>query len=186
VPPSRPVPAVVVDEKALPPSGRLSFARPLVVALPLIGWLILWSFWALWGIFVPLMVLILGRNPRAVWKEIVGFLQYVLRVTAYLSLTFEEFPGYRNRNEHPVSFELEYPPRLSRLLALARIVLNPLTALIGFALIGIKGVAAFAQLMIIVFTGQPNLRLHAFQVRLLKAQGRTFAFFLSLTDRLPW
>jgi hypothetical protein len=69
--------------------SRKALAKLTVVAVPLVLWLIAWSFWALWGIFVPFFVIVLGRNPRAIWTGIAAFLQYVLRVTAYLSLTIE-------------------------------------------------------------------------------------------------
>jgi hypothetical protein len=91
-------PRVVVADGGPVDAGRRELVKRPVVAVPLVLWLLAWSFWALWGIFVPLMVLVVGRNPRGVWKEIAGFLQYVLRVTAYLSLTVEPFPGYRNKN----------------------------------------------------------------------------------------
>lgn len=168
--------------------GRRALVKRPVVAVPLILWLIAWSFWALWGIFVPLMVLVVGRNPRAVWKEITGFLQYVLRVTAFLSLTVEPFPGYRNsgHDDHPVSLELEYPERLSRWLALARIVLNPLLAVVGFALILVMALATLTQLIAVLFHGQPNPRVRAFQVHQLGVHARSFGFLLSLTDAPPW
>jgi hypothetical protein len=161
--------------------------RP-VVAVPLVLWLLAWSFWALWGIFVPLMVLAVGRNPRFVWNEIAGFLHYVLRVTAYLSLTVETFPGYRNKNndDYPVSLELEYPERLSRRLALARVVLNPLLVAVGFALILIMAAATLIQLVTVVFYGRPDPRVRTFQVRQLSVHARTFGFLLLLTDEPPW
>lgn len=161
--------------------------RP-VVAVPLVLWLLAWSFWALWGIFVPLIVLAVGRNPRGVWKEIAGFLQYVLRVTAYLSLTVAPFPGYRNKNhdDYPVSLELDYPERLSRWLALARIVLNPLLVVVGFALIFIMATATLIQLVTVALYGRPDPRVRAFQVRQLSVHAHTFGFLLSLTDELPW
>ena len=161
--------------------------RP-VVAVPLVLWLLAWSFWALWGIFVPLIVLAVGRNPRGVWKEIAGFLQYVLRVTAYLSLTVAPFPGYRNKNhdDYPVSLELDYPERLSRWLALARIVLSPLLVVVGFALIFIMATATLIQLVTVALYGRPDPRVRAFQVRQLSVHAHTFGFLLSLTDELPW
>ena len=94
--------------------------------------------------------------------------------------------GTSNRTAHPVTFELQYPPRLSRWYALARIILNPLISVICLAIIAIHAVAALTKLFTIMLTGAASLRLQAFQVRMLGIQGRTFAFFLSLTDRLPW
>ncbi len=168
--------------------GRKGLVKRPIVAVPLILWLFAWSFWALWGIFVPLMVLAVGRNPRAVWKEIAGFLQYVLRVTAYLSLTVEPFPGYRNRDheDYPVGLTLEYPERLSRWLALTRILLNGLLVLVGFALIVLSAAVTLVQLMTVLVKGRPDPRVHVFQVRLLGIHARTFAFLLSLTDEPPF
>jgi hypothetical protein len=110
--------------------SRKALAKLAVVVVPLVLWLIAWSLWALWGIFVALLVIVLGRSPRGIWTGIAAFLQYVLRVTAYFSLTVEPFPGYRNlgHDDYPVSLALEYPERLARWLALARIVLSPLLA----------------------------------------------------------
>jgi uncharacterized protein DUF4389 len=181
-------PRVVVADGGPVDAGRRELVKRPVVAVPLVLWLLAWSFWALWGIFVPLMVLVFGRNPRGVWKEIAGFLQYVLRVTAYLSLTVEPFPGYRNKNhgDYPVSLELDYPERLSRWLAVARIVLNPLLAVVGFALILIMATATLIQLVTVVFYGRPDPRVRAFQVRQLSVHAHTFGFLLSLTDELPW
>ena len=49
---------------AFPPlteERRRELVKRPIVAIPLILWLIAWSFWALWGVFVPLMVLVVGR-----------------------------------------------------------------------------------------------------------------------------
>lgn len=168
--------------------SRKSLAKLPVLAVPLVLWLIAWSLWALWGIFVPLLVIVLGRNPRAIWTEIASFLQYLLRVTAYLSLTVEPFPGYRNfgHDDYPVSLALAYPERLSRWLALARIVLNPLLALVGFAIILTTALAAIAQFFRVVLAGKTGRRLRRFQERLLDFHGHTFAFLLTLTDESPF
>ena len=168
--------------------SRKALAKLPVVAVPLVLWLIAWSFWALWGIFVPFLVIVLGRNPRGIWTGIASFLQYVLRVTAYLSLTVEPFPGYRNlgHDDYPVSLALEYPERLSRWLALARIVLSPLLALVGFAIILTTALAAIAQFFTVVLTSKTGRRLRRFQERLLDFHGHTFAFLLTLTDELPF
>jgi hypothetical protein len=181
-------PHVVVADDTPDTVGRKGAAKLPVLGVPLVLWLVAWSFWALWGIFVPLMVLVVGRNPRSVWKEIAGFLQYVLRVTAYLSMTVEPFPGYRNRSHenYPVSLEIEYPERLSRRLALARIVLNPLLAIVGFALILGMALATVTQFVSVLYRGRPDPRVRAFQVRQLAVHARTFGFLLSLTDALPW
>ena len=109
-------------------------------------------------------------------------------MTAYLSLTVEPFPGYRNlgHDDYPVSLALEYPARLSRWLALARIVLSPLLALLALGIILTTAVAAIAQFLTVVLTSRTGRRLRRFQERLLGFQGRTFAFLLSLTDELPF
>jgi hypothetical protein len=181
-------PRVVVADDGQVATGRRELVKRPIVAIPLVIWLVAWSFWALWGIFVPLMVLVVGRNPRAVWKEIAGFLQYVLRVTAYLSLTVGPFPGYRNKNhdDYPVSLELEYPEHLSRWLALFRIVLNSVLAIVGFALILVMATATLIQLVTVLFYGRPSTRVNAFQMRQLSVHAHTFGFLLSLTDELPW
>jgi hypothetical protein len=181
-------PLVQVADSGSEERSRKALAQLPVVAVPLVVWLIVWSFWALWGIFVPLLVIVLGRNPRSIWKEIAGFLQYLLRVSAYLSLAVESFPGYRNRDHerYPVRLSLEYPSHLSRWLALARIVLHPLLALVGLAEIVVMAVGAIAQFFTVLVTGRTGRRLRAFQLRLLGLLGHTFAFLLTLTDESPF
>jgi hypothetical protein len=168
--------------------SRKALAKLPVVAVPLVLWLIAWSLWALWGIFVPLLVIVLGRNPRAIWTGVAEFLQYVLRVTGYLALTVEPFPGFRNlgHDDYPVRLALEYPERLSRWLALARIVLNPLLALVGLGIILTTALAAIGQFVTVGLTSRTGRRLRRFQTRLLYFQGHTFAFLLTLTDDLPF
>jgi hypothetical protein len=183
-----PSPLVSVLDCGSEDRSRKALAKIPVAAVPLVLWLIVWSFWALWGIFVPLIVIVLGRNPRPIWTGIAAFLQYVLRVTAYLSLTVEPFPGYRNlgHDDYPVSLALEYPERLSRWLALARIVLSPLLALIAVAIILTTALAAVAQFFTVVLTSKTGRRLRRFQERLLDFNGHTFACLLMLTDELPF
>jgi Domain of unknown function (DUF4389) len=71
-------------------------------------------------------------------------------------------------------------------LALARIVLSPLLALVGFAIILTAAVAAITQFFKVFLTGRTGRRLRRFQVRLLDFSGHTFAFLLTLTDELPF
>jgi hypothetical protein len=181
-------PLVSVLDRGSEDRSRKALAKLPVVAVPLVLWLIAWSFWALWGIIVPFLVIVLGRNPRGIWTGIAAFLQYVLRVTAYLSLTVEPFPGYRNlgHDDYPVSLALEYPERLSRWLALARIVLSPVLALVGLAIILTTALAAIAQFFTVAVTSKTGRRLRRFQERLLDFHGHTFAFLLTLTDELPF
>ncbi len=188
MPDGTPTSPLVVADGVRDDIGRKGLVKRPIVAVPLVLWLFAWSFWALWGIFVPIMVLIVGRNPRPVWKEIAGFLQYVLRVTAYLSLTVEPFPGYRNRahEEYPVGLSLEYPEHLSRWLALMRILLNGPLLLVGFVLIIVSAGVTLVQLVAVLVKGRPDPRIHGFQVRLLGIHARTFAFLLSLTDEPPF
>jgi hypothetical protein len=181
-------PLVLVLDCGSEDRSRKALAKLPVVAVPLVLWLIAWSFWALWGIFVPLLVVVLGRDPRGIWTGIAAFLQYVLRVTAYLSLTVEPFPGYRNHghDDYPVSLALDYPERQSRWLALARIALSPVLVLVWFAIILTTAVASIAQFITVVLAGKTGRRLRRFQERLLGFHGHTFAFLLTLTDELPF
>jgi hypothetical protein len=89
-------------------------------------------------------------------------------------------------DDYPVSLALEYPERLSRWLALARIVLSPLLALVGFAIILTTALAAIAQYFTVAVTSKTGRRLRRFQERLLNFHGHTFAFLLTLTDELPF
>jgi hypothetical protein len=179
-------PLVSVLDRGSDDRSRKALAKLPVVAVPLVLWLIAWSFWALWGIIVLFLVIVLGRNPRGIWTGIAAFLQYVLRVAAYLSLTVEPFPGYRNlgHDDYPVSLALEYPERLSRWLALARIVLSPVLALVGLAIILTTALAAIAQFFTVAVTSKTGRRLRRFQERLLDFHGHTF--LLTLTDELPF
>jgi hypothetical protein len=166
-------PLVSVLDRGSEDRSRKALAKLPVVAVPLVLWLIAWSFWALWGIFVPFLVIVLGRNPRGIWAGIAAFLQYVLRVTAYLSLTVEPFLGYRNlgHDDYPVSLALEHPDRLSRWLALARIVLSPLLALVGFAIVLTTALATIAQFFTVVVTSRTGRRFRRFQERLFDFHG---------------
>jgi hypothetical protein len=183
--PSASPPHAVVE--ATDAVGRTRVAKLPLLAIPLVLWLFAWSFWALWGIFVPLMVLAVGRNPRSVWKEMAVYLQYVLRVTAYLSLAVDPFPGYLNRSQPEYPVRLEPSTRRGSRAGSRwpdRVATGCWLAVLGF--VAVMAVAAVAQFFNVLVRSRANERVRAFQARQLDLHARTFGFLLSLTDVPPW
>ncbi len=71
-------------------------------------------------------ILITGRYPNGLFRFIVGYYRWHAQVEAYWSYYMtDEYPPFSTKPEYsPVSFEVEYPERLSRRHALLKFFLG--------------------------------------------------------------
>ncbi|MEK7542187.1 MAG: DUF4389 domain-containing protein [Patescibacteria group bacterium] len=95
------------------------------------------------------------------------------------------------QNQYPVTFEVQYPGKSSRLLALLgvlfflkTILLIPHIIILYFLGIAVMFVAWFAYL-VILFTGEYPRSLFDFAVGVMRWQVRINAWLFSLTDKYP-
>ena len=137
-------------------------------------------------------ILITGRYPRGLFNFMEGYLRWGLRVIAYWA-TFltDSYPPFSiEPGRHPVRFEVEYPERLSRLLALAKYFLGWLYVLIphGLALL-VYGVVVAVALVVawfaVLFTGRYPRGIFNLVVGLLRWSYRVNVYLYLMRDEYP-
>ncbi|MDH5333422.1 MAG: DUF4389 domain-containing protein, partial [Thermoleophilia bacterium] len=131
----RPTRLVVADDLR---RSRLTVFFRLLLALPHIVWLVLWSL-AAWTVAFPawLVALFDGRLPRVFHDFLAAYVRYTVHVTAYLTLAANRFPGFRGRPGYDVDVEIDPPAQQGRWSVAFRLLLAiPATLLAGALVTG--------------------------------------------------
>jgi hypothetical protein len=104
--------------------SRLTVFFRLVLVIPHLIWLTLWSIAAYVMAFVNwLAVLINAESPPGIHKFLAGFVRYATHVNAYLFLAANPFPGFHGHPGYPIDVEIDDPVRQTRRSALFRLPL---------------------------------------------------------------
>jgi uncharacterized protein DUF4389 len=117
-----PIRVVVTDDLR---RSRLTVFFRLLLAIPHIVWLILWTI----AILVTAIVnwfatLIMGRSPTALHNFTAAYVRYSVHVRAYLFLAANPFPGFTGEpGSYPIDVEIAPPAPQRRLVTLFRILL---------------------------------------------------------------
>ena len=117
------VPARVIVEDDLERSRLTVFFR-LILAIPHVIWLFLWTVAAVVAAIVNwALTLALGRSPEAVYTFLASFIRYATHVNAYLSLAANPFPPFDGQSGYPIDVEIAPREAQNRLKTLFRLVL---------------------------------------------------------------
>src|SRR4030095_13369283 len=97
--------------------NRLTVFFRLILAIPLILWVILWSVIAILAYIVNwFATLIMGQSPDGLHNFLVTFLRYTTHVRAYLLLVAEPYPPFTGKEgTYPIDLEVDPPPPQNRL-----------------------------------------------------------------------
>src|ERR671934_2472391 len=77
---------------------RLTVFFRLILALPLIGWALLWSVIAVLAVIVNwFATLFTGRSPEGLHNFLATFLRYTTHVRAYLLLIADPYPRFTGK-----------------------------------------------------------------------------------------
>jgi hypothetical protein len=204
-----PVRIEVADDLA---RSRLTVFFRLLLALPHVFWIVLWSVAAfLAAIANWFATLVLGRSPAGLHRFLSRYVRYGTHVYAYVTLAANPFPGFTGAPEsYPIDLEIDDPGPQRRLVTLFRLVLA-LPALLLVSAIGGGGggggttrtganegdfewagqggglviaIAFFAWFACLVRGRMP----HGFRNALawaLRYSAQVVAYLLVLTDRYP-
>lgn len=190
--------------------SRLTVFFRLLLAIPHIVWLILWSIAALFAAIANwVATLVSGRPPAGLHGFLSRYVRYGTHVYAYLTLAANPFPGFTgDPGSYPIDLEVDPPARQHRLATLFRLPLA-LPALLLVSTIGGGGgsgrtgssdydtyswafegtgilftIAFFAWFACLVRGGMP----HGFRNALawgLRYSAQVAGYVLLLTDRYP-
>ncbi len=146
--------------------------------LTILAWLVTFLAW--------FAILFTGRYPPALFEMVVGVTRWNANVFAYAGLLRDEYPPLSwDPGRYPVTYDVEYPERLSRLLIFVKwlLVIPHFVVLYVLAL-----VALFVYVIVwfaILFTGKMPRGMFSFLVGFSRWQFRVNAYFLLLRDEYP-
>jgi hypothetical protein len=183
--PASPVRLTLEDD---PRRSRLTVFFRLLLAIPHLVWLALWSiasFFALIGMWVATVVN--ARPPAGLHGFLSSYLRYGVHVYAFVSLIGGPFPGFNGRpGTYPVELELPGPEPQGRWGAFFRLFL----AIPAFAVAGALGTALGVSAVLAWFyslvTAREPLGLQRLGAFALRYTAQTDAYFFLLTARYPY
>jgi len=191
--------------------SRLTVFFRLLLAIPHLIWIALWSIAAIFAALAMWTVALLtGRPPRRLHGFLAAYVRYGTHLAAYLFLAANPFPSFTGEPGYPI--EVELPPEpleqprwktaLRLLLAVPALLLaTTLGSVTGgggswgregddwsWALSGIGGVAAVCALLgwfAILALGRMPTGLRDLAAYSIGYTAQAYAYLLLLTDRYP-
>ena len=131
-------------------------------------------------------ILFTGRYPKGMFDFVVGIYRWDNNVNAYILLLRDDYPPFSlSAGQYPVTFDIEYPEKLSRLLIFVKwLLIIPNVIVLLFV-----GIAYWVTLIIawfaILFTGRYPAGLFRFAVGFNRWAARVNAYVLLLRDEYP-
>jgi hypothetical protein len=173
--------------------SRLTVFFRLLISLPHLVWLALWSVPALLAVPVSwVAALVLGRVPAPLHRFLAAYVRYATHVTAYLFLAANPFPGFvGTAGAYPVDVEIADPVRQSRWSILFRLFLALPALLLTSTLtgsggrLGARGTAAFLGWFASLVRGRMPSGLRGLLVYSLRYVAQTYGYLFLLTSRYP-
>jgi hypothetical protein len=135
-------------------------------------------------------ILFTGKYPRGLFDFVVNVQRWSLNVNAYQAMMRDEYPPFSGESAgYPaVSYSVEYPERLSRLLNnipyLKLILVIPHIVVLIFLFIGSVAVS-FIAWWAILFTGKYPRGMFEYTTGVLRWSTRVSAYAGMLTDEYP-
>ena len=184
-PPAHPINLVREDDLR---RSRLTVFFRLLLALPHLIWLSLWSVVALLaGLVNGVATLIAGRSPEGLHNFLSHFVRYQQQVYAYVGLVANPFPGFLGKpRSYPVDVEIAPPEEQNRWITFFRIflVLPALIIAAGFGLVlFLIGFLCWFYALVHARMPRGMANLGAYAVRY---GAQMYGYFYVLTDRYPY
>jgi Domain of unknown function (DUF4389) len=191
--PSHPVRLAVDDDLR---RSRLTVFFRLLLALPHLVWLLLWSIAAVVALIAMWLATVfridrtdirISTPPQGLFRFVSAYLRYSYHVQAFIVLTANPFPGFTGAaGSYPVDAELPRPARQSRLVTLFRLPLAwPALALSG-SLYALTFLAGFFGWFVALILGRMPRSLRDAQAYALRYALQASAYFWLVTDRYPF
>ena len=167
--------------------SRLTVFFRLLLALPHIVWIILWTVLAFLAAFANWVVaLVRGRSAGPLHRFLAAYIRYATHLGAFLLLAANPFPGFTGAPGYPVDVVIDGPERQSRLKTLFRLFLAVPAFFVSGALGGAAFVAAVLGWFASLATGRMPTGLRKLASLSLRYTAQVDAYMFVVTDRYPY
>ncbi len=168
--------------------SRLTVLFRLLLWLPHLVWLLLWSVPALLAIVAQWFVTLLRGVPaEPLHRFLAAYVRYATHMTAYLYLVANPFPGFTGREgSYPVDLAIAGPERQNRWKTGFRLILAFPAALISTAVSNALAVVALFGWFVGLIRGRMPAGLQRLGVFALRYTAQLTAYTALLTDRYPF
>jgi hypothetical protein len=167
--------------------NRLTVFFRLILAIPLILWVILWSVIAMLAYIVNwFATLIMGRSPDGLHNFLATFLRYTTHVRAYLLLVADPYPPFTGKEgTYPIDLEIDPPQPQNRLTVFFRWILAIPALLLTNILSNLSQLLAIFSWFIALVMGRVPEGLRNFAALAIRIETQTYGYLLLLTGRYP-
>ena len=167
--------------------SRLTVLFRLLLALPHLVWLTLWTIAAfLAAIANGLFALVSGHSAEPLHRFLTAYVRYTAHVTAFLLLVANPFPGFTGEPGYPVDIAIGPPERQSRWITLFRTFLVVPALFVSGALAGALAVAGFLGWFASLATGRMPTGLRNLGAVAIRYHAQTNAYWFVVTDSYPY
>jgi len=168
--------------------NRLTVFFRLILAIPLVIWLLVYGIVAELAIVVAwFAIVITGNYPRGLYDFVADFTRFATRTLAYTYLLSDPYPPFGGSDDraYPVRMEFERLDRYSRLKTLFRIVLAIPILIVRYVMGLLLEIGAFAAWFVILFTGKMPRGLFDLMVLANSYTARSDSYLYLLTETYP-
>jgi len=131
-------------------------------------------------------ILFSGRYPQGLFNFVVGFYRWNTNVSAYILLMRDEYPPFTmEAGRYPVTFEVDYPERLSRWKIFVKWLLVIPNMIVLMVLMLAYEITVVIAWFAILFTGRYPKGLFSFGVGVMRWNIRASAYVYLLRDEYP-
>jgi len=165
---------------------RLTVFFRLLLVIPCYIWLEIWGIVVGITVFVAWIVAIfMGRVPEGLHGFNASFLRYMTRVTAYLFLLADPYPGFSNAHSYPVDARIDAAAQQSRLTVLFRIILAIPAALLAYVFRLVNTLVAVLGWFYCLFVGHMHQGMRDISAWMLRYEMQTYGYLMILTGKYP-
>jgi len=168
--------------------SRLTVFFRLLLALPHLVWLWLWSIAALVAVVVAwLVALALGSVPQTLHRFLAAYTRYAAHVTAFVMVVGGPFPAFGGgARAYPVDLEIDQAAPQRRLVTLFRLFLAVPALILGYPLALALVLVAVGGWLYALVLGRVPEGLRDLGAAIVRYQAQTNAYLLLVTDRYPY
>lgn len=182
-PASHPIRLIVDDDLR---RNRLTVFFRLLLVIPHLIWLVLWTLVAFLAAFVGwIAAIFMGRLPDALHTFLAAWTRYYTHFSAYLFIAADPYPGFSGAPGYPIDVEIDPPAPQNRLTVIFRLILAIPAYIVMTVLQYVLQIVSILAWFYALVTGRANEGMRNLEVYCLRYQAQTYGYVLLLTGRYP-